>query len=123
MELAAGRMQIDRVELRRRNLVPHHAMPYRMALGVSYDAGDFAGNLDRALALSDFGALGEIRTPGPRNRNPMLYPAELRAPAVRVDYQSWPGTASARSGKGALRGPSRPVPLQKQGCRRPSWPI
>ena len=25
------------------------------------------------------GALGEIRTPGPRNRNPMLYPAELRA--------------------------------------------
>src|SRR5207237_9801963 len=26
------------------------------------------------------GALGEIRTPDPRNRNPMLYPAELRAP-------------------------------------------
>jgi hypothetical protein len=26
-----------------------------------------------------FGALGEIRTPDPRNRNPMLYPAELRA--------------------------------------------
>lgn len=25
------------------------------------------------------GALGEIRTPDPRNRNPMLYPAELRA--------------------------------------------
>src|SRR5882757_4305666 len=29
------------------------------------------------------GALGEIRTPGPRNRNPMLYPAELRVRAVR----------------------------------------
>jgi hypothetical protein len=25
------------------------------------------------------GALGRIRTSGPRNRNPMLYPAELRA--------------------------------------------
>src|SRR6266481_6050307 len=30
------------------------------------------------------GALGEIRTPDPRNRNPMLYPAELR---VRVVFQ------------------------------------
>lgn len=26
------------------------------------------------------GALGAIRTPDPRNRNPMLYPAELRVP-------------------------------------------
>ena len=31
---------------------------------------------------SGVGALGEIRTPDPRNRNPMLYPAELRARAV-----------------------------------------
>src|SRR5215831_18366035 len=30
------------------------------------------------------GALGRIRTSGPRNRNPMLYPAELRARAVRI---------------------------------------
>src|SRR5712675_845703 len=33
------------------------------------------------------GALGEIRTPDPRNRNPMLYPAELRArtaPIIRL---------------------------------------
>src|SRR6266581_2763527 len=41
------------------------------------------------------GALGEIRTPDPRNRNPMLYPAELRARAVRVDYQTWPARASS----------------------------
>src|SRR5438874_10664921 len=35
----------------------------------------------------DGGALGEIRTPDPRNRNPMLYPAELRArtgPIIRL---------------------------------------
>lgn len=31
--------------------------------------------------VSLIGALGEIRTPDPRNRNPMLYPAELRARA------------------------------------------
>jgi hypothetical protein len=29
-----------------------------------------------------YGALGEIRTPDPRNRNPMLYPAELRVRAA-----------------------------------------
>ena len=36
----------------------------------------------RAISTVIAGALGEIRTPDPRNRNPMLYPAELRAPAV-----------------------------------------
>jgi hypothetical protein len=30
-------------------------------------------------SLSASGALGRIRTSDPRNRNPMLYPAELRA--------------------------------------------
>src|SRR5215831_5218839 len=30
------------------------------------------------------GALGRIRTSDPRNRNPMLYPAELRARVVRI---------------------------------------
>ena len=29
--------------------------------------------------MTENGALREIRTPDPRNRNPMLYPAELRA--------------------------------------------
>jgi hypothetical protein len=33
---------------------------------------------NRSKLLILLGALGEIRTPGPRNRNPMLYPAELR---------------------------------------------
>src|SRR5450631_1488831 len=40
------------------------------------------------------GALGEIRTPDPRIRSPMLYPAELRARAW-VDYQTWPDRASS----------------------------
>src|SRR6201999_2844603 len=35
--------------------------------------------MDRCAVLDRSGALGEIRTPDPRNRNPMLYPAELRA--------------------------------------------
>jgi hypothetical protein len=34
------------------------------------------------LGCGHLGALGEIRTPDPRNRNPMLYPAELRVRAA-----------------------------------------
>src|SRR5499426_889164 len=53
LDIAAKRLQIDRVELRRRNLIPHDKLPHRTATGLTYDSGDFAGNLARALALAD----------------------------------------------------------------------
>ena len=40
------------VELRRRNLVPAAAMPFNTGTGETYDSGDFARNLDDALALA-----------------------------------------------------------------------
>jgi len=49
MDEAARALGIDRVDLRRRNLVT--AFPYRTALGWTYDSGDFETCLDRALAL------------------------------------------------------------------------
>jgi len=45
---------IDRVELRRRNLIPSAAMPYRTPNGPVYDSGEFETVLDRALALADW---------------------------------------------------------------------
>jgi carbon-monoxide dehydrogenase large subunit len=54
IDLAARRHGFDRVELRRRNLVPAGAMPYRNPLGLLYDSGDYAGTQDRVLALSDW---------------------------------------------------------------------
>ena len=42
-------MGIDRVELRRRNLIASAAMPYKTPNGPIYDSGDFATLLDRAL--------------------------------------------------------------------------
>ena len=51
-------------------------------------------NVNSILMLD--GALGEIRTPDPRNRNPMLYPAELRA-RLLSDYQTW-GQINIRPG-------------------------
>jgi len=54
MDDAARELGVDRVELRRRNLVPPSAMPYRTALTFTYDCGEFERGLDKALALSDW---------------------------------------------------------------------
>jgi carbon-monoxide dehydrogenase large subunit len=54
IDLAARRHGFDRVELRRRNLVPPAAMPYRNPLGLIYDSGDYAAAQDRVLTLADW---------------------------------------------------------------------
>ncbi len=51
---AAREMGIDAIDLRRRNLIPTAAMPYRTPGGYLFDSGDFAGVLDKALALADW---------------------------------------------------------------------
>ena len=51
---AARETGVDPVALRRRNLIPAHAMPYRTPGGYVYDSGDFERVLDRALALADW---------------------------------------------------------------------
>jgi aerobic carbon-monoxide dehydrogenase large subunit len=50
---AARELGLDRVELRRRNLIAPTAMPYKTALGVTYDCGEFAKNMDTALDMAD----------------------------------------------------------------------
>ena len=54
IDLAARRHGFDRVALRRRNLVPASAMPYRNPLGLLYDSGDYAAAQDRVVALADW---------------------------------------------------------------------
>ncbi len=39
--------------IRRRNLIPPSAIPYKTAIGTVYDSGDFPAVFDKALALSD----------------------------------------------------------------------
>ncbi|HEV8441637.1 MAG TPA: xanthine dehydrogenase family protein molybdopterin-binding subunit [Methylomirabilota bacterium] len=50
---AARELALDPVELRRKNLIPSSAMPYRTPLGVTYDCGDFDKNMADALKLGD----------------------------------------------------------------------
>ncbi|HMK69874.1 MAG TPA: xanthine dehydrogenase family protein molybdopterin-binding subunit [Xanthobacteraceae bacterium] len=54
VEEAARRTGIDPAELRRRNLIAAAAMPYKTAVGTTYDSGDFASVLDKALKLADY---------------------------------------------------------------------
>lgn len=50
---AAHGMGIDPVELRRRNLLPREAFPYRTPLGSVYDSGDPPGLLETAVRAAD----------------------------------------------------------------------
>jgi carbon-monoxide dehydrogenase large subunit len=52
---AARETGIDRVELRKRNLIPKEAFPYQTPVAMSkYDSGDPPGQLEKALRLSDW---------------------------------------------------------------------
>ena len=54
IDIAATRLGIDRLEIRRRNLIRRAQLPYRTAMGLNYDSGDFAGNMESAAALADW---------------------------------------------------------------------
>jgi carbon-monoxide dehydrogenase large subunit len=62
MDEAARKLDLDPVELRRRNFIPPSAMPYNTtagwtvgaAAGWTYDSGEFARLTDRCLELSDW---------------------------------------------------------------------
>lgn len=54
VDQAATELGIDPVELRRRNLIPPTAMPWKTVNGLGYDSGDFPAVLDKALGLADW---------------------------------------------------------------------
>jgi carbon-monoxide dehydrogenase large subunit len=53
IDVAAGEMEIDRLELRRRNQVKPRELPRKMASGSNYDSGDFPAVLRHALEAAD----------------------------------------------------------------------
>ena len=61
IDVAANEMGIDPAELRRRNLIPAQAMPYRTAFRFEYDCGDFEPNLDKALELASYASFPQRR--------------------------------------------------------------
>jgi len=63
---AARELGRDRFELRRRNMIPASAMPYRTVLGFNYDCGDFPANMARAEALADVAGFAARRAESAR---------------------------------------------------------
>ncbi|HUK06765.1 MAG TPA: xanthine dehydrogenase family protein molybdopterin-binding subunit [Stellaceae bacterium] len=54
IDLAADKLGIDPVALRRRNLIPPSAQPFTNPLGLTYDSGRYGEAMERALALADW---------------------------------------------------------------------
>src|SRR3989441_2175597 len=63
---AARDLGLDRLKLRRMNIIPGSAMPYRTSLGVTYDCGEFEKGMDQALALADVAGFPPRRPETPR---------------------------------------------------------
>jgi aerobic carbon-monoxide dehydrogenase large subunit len=58
---AAHVLGVDRAEVRRRNLVPVDAMPYKTPIGPTYDCGNFPKILSRLLLVADYDGFGNRR--------------------------------------------------------------
>ncbi len=54
IDIAAAKLDIDRISLRRRNLIRPKAMPYRNAVGMTYDSGRYEENMDLAMRIADW---------------------------------------------------------------------
>ena len=62
VDAAAVATGIDRIDIRRRNLVAPHEMPWTAPGGEVYHGGDFRANLDRAIDAIDMAGFAARRT-------------------------------------------------------------
>jgi carbon-monoxide dehydrogenase large subunit len=83
LEKSARETGIDRVELRRRNLLTPREMPYRTHVGETYDSGEFERMLDGALEAADWNGFVERKEESFRL-------GKLRGRGVAV-YLEWTG--------------------------------
>ncbi len=60
-DAAARKLNLDRVEIRRRNLIPVEAMPYQTPIGPTYDCGNFPQVLEQLLQVSDWSGFANRR--------------------------------------------------------------
>ena len=109
IDIAARELGISPYELRRINLIPPEAMPYKTALTFTYDCGEFEGNMQKAAEMAELDgfaarraeaeARGKLRGIGLCNcievaGGPFLRPAKDQA-ALRLAED---GTLVLRSG-------------------------
>jgi len=83
LEKAAREMRIDRVELRRRNLLRPEELPYKTHVGETYDSGEFERMLQGALDAADWNGFS-------KRKEQSRQAGKLRGRAVSV-YLEWTG--------------------------------
>jgi carbon-monoxide dehydrogenase large subunit len=67
IDIAAAQFGFDRIDLRRRNIIPPSAQPYANPLGMTYDSGDYAKLMDQTLKLADWKDFKKRRRASKRN--------------------------------------------------------
>jgi aerobic carbon-monoxide dehydrogenase large subunit len=61
VDIAAREMNMDRVEIRRRNFIPNDAFPYQTPVALQYDSGNYHATLDQALKAADWAGFEKRR--------------------------------------------------------------
>src|SRR5437588_7452484 len=59
LDLVAAELQLDPVEVRRKNFPAPEEFPFKTATGLFYDSGNYEGALDKALENADYAKLRE----------------------------------------------------------------
>ncbi|MSQ71146.1 MAG: xanthine dehydrogenase family protein molybdopterin-binding subunit [Betaproteobacteria bacterium] len=67
VDLAARKLKLSPVEIRRRNMIPAASMPWKAPTGRIYDCGDFPAVFEKALARADWAGFA-ARRDGARSR-------------------------------------------------------
>jgi len=71
VEKTARTLGFDPIELRRKNLITAEEMPYRNAVGMHYDSGEYEKSLDMVMGLNDWDEF-EARKAEARSRGKIL---------------------------------------------------
>jgi carbon-monoxide dehydrogenase large subunit len=66
VDVAATEMGLDKAEIRRRNMIPKDAYPYKTPVMMEYDSGDPMGCLDKALLAADWKGFAERKAESAR---------------------------------------------------------
>jgi carbon-monoxide dehydrogenase large subunit len=67
LDVAAAEMGIDRIDLRKRNMIRKSDLPFKAASGMTYDCGDFLGVLKQALDMADYAGFKKRKRESKKN--------------------------------------------------------
>ena len=116
IDVAARELGIDPVELRRRNLIPPSAMPFKTGLVFTYDCGEFERIMTMALTQSDQAGFERLRPASSSGSASRTRSRSRAAPTPR----STPTPRSCASTRTARSRSSRARPRWARATRRPS---